>query len=246
MKRLLLLAPLLAACSPFNERFAPGESGRLEFQLSNGFWNDRFAPGTPIVAGGYTILEIRADDPARALVPASSDATVLEIPGEPLVPTRTQDGVVWKLPVRAGNPGRARVTLSDAAGPVDSVELEVASAGSLDWEIYDPNRQSRRDGDILLLHPDEKLEVSFWAYGPDGARFAGTDAWTLEAGAMKFLSAAEAVDETAPAAFEIEHVGARTPVRFTGKAFGSLEVIVRGRGGAPERRLTVKVDWAGE
>ncbi|MCE9581599.1 MAG: hypothetical protein K8T20_03680 [Planctomycetes bacterium] len=244
-KTAILLTAVLAGCSGFSERYKPGVAGKLDFQLSNGFWADRFDPATPIAVGGTVILEVRAEEgPKGVLVAKSSDSAVIETPSDPVQPGKSPNGTLWRCPLRAVVPGRARIEMRDSKGAVDIIELSVAVPAKFDWEIYDPDRKDRRAADTLRLKPGENLEISIWAYDAEGKRFAGAEAWTLEAGATSLL-ADPAPDTPQACTWEIEHIGARTPVRFTGKVFGSTEVIVKGPGGGPELKIVVKVDLAG-
>ena len=237
--RLLPLLVLLAGCSPFAERFSPGRADVLEFRLSNGFWKDTFAPDTAIAAGGSVSLEVRGKGGVlRAVV---VDPAVIEAAGEDLTPAVRDGESVWKVTLRALKEGRTVVELRDGETVVDSVELVVVSAASFDWEIYDPDRQSRRADDVLRVLPKESLDLDIWAYDAEGERLAGAGAWEIVAGETRLL--ADPDPETPHCCvFSRLTLGSRFPLRVEGRVFGSTELRVRGvAGSGAERTIVVKV-----
>lgn len=239
-----LLALALSACTPFPDRFAPGPAARLEFRLTNGFWEDTFASTTPIARGGFVILEARADGPERSLLARVADPGILEISADPVTPAKNDDGFVWRFMVRAAAVGRTTVTLLDVDTPLDTVELTVADPAGFIWEPFDDRLEERRYLDAMLVHPDETIEIEIWAFDPAGGRMAGVEAWTLEAGAttLKFDPAPDTPQACTWKAFR---AGGRAPVLVTGKAFGWTEMVFRAPGGA-EMRIKATCSWGGK
>ncbi|MBI2922178.1 MAG: hypothetical protein HYY18_14090 [Planctomycetes bacterium] len=244
MKRLplLLLTVSLSACSPFSERFEPGRAEVLEFRLSNGFWEDRFGPGTPIAAGGWVSLDAREDGKARALEVVSLDPGVIEVAG-PVNAMDTEDGASYAVKLRAVAAGKATVEFRQGDVAVDSVEFTVKPVGSFDWRIYDPARQDRRDEDVLTVRLAESMEIEILFFDEAGERIAGAGAFRMEFGESKILSQVEP-DRHECCAFHMLVIGSRAPVEVKGEAFGRTELVVNGVAGSAARRvITVKVGF---
>lgn len=240
---LAVLALALAGCSPFPDRFVPGPADRLEFRLSNGFWQDTFDPSVPVARGGFVALEVRADSPERSLVAVAADPAVLEVSPDPVAPGKKDDGFLWRFVVRAAGCGKTTVTLLDAGTPLDTVELTVADPAGFIFEPFDDRLEDRRYLDALLVHPDETIEIAIWAFDANGGRMAGAGAWELEAGETK-LQGDPAPDTAQACTWKVLRAGARSPVLVTGKSFGWTEMVFRSPGGA-EMRMKATCSWGG-
>ncbi|NUN47903.1 MAG: hypothetical protein HUU15_03635 [Candidatus Brocadiae bacterium] len=240
MRLLLLIVPLLLLPGCFRERFEPGRGGALEFKLSNGFWADEFSPSTPLVEAGETQLVARSRAHSQVLHAVAQDPAVVRVLEAVVAAAKTEDGAVWRWLVRGVAPGRTVVEIRDGETVVDSVEVTVAPAAALDWKVYDPDRESRRSGDTLRLLPGENLEVDVLYTDAAGDRLAGVRACFV---ALENTTLMQEPDPETPHACtaEVLYVGARGPIRFTGRAFGSTDVVLSTPDGKVRRTLRVKV-----